>query len=288
MIDENLRILVPLDGSPLAESILPALMPLVRQQAATLTLMQVIDRVDEIEPTRAYLSRLERDLERDGVEALPRVEFGGPVEEILHQAQPKRHDLVAMTTHGRTGLRRAIMGSVAEEVLRHSKVPLVLNRPGAKIGDWKRIVVALDGSPASEAILDEAVRLALLLKVKATLHVVRVTLPLLPTSDMYFEPPPSVREDPQPYLDEICTRLAKQGLLAVAAVREGFAGQEVVKYAEEIGADLIGMMTQGKSGLPRLLAGSVAEEVLRSAPCPVLIRRWMSVPSEATRASALP
>ncbi len=286
MKDEELRILVPLDGSPLAETILPALLPLVRQRPATLTLMQVIDRVDEIEPSRAYLSRLERDLERDGIEALPRVEFGGPVEEILHLAQPRKHDLVAMTTHGRTGLRRAIMGSVAEEVLRHSKVPLVLNRPGSKIGDWKRIVVALDGSPASEAILDEAARLALLLK--ATLHVVKVTLPLLPTSDMYFEPPPSAREDPQPYLDEVCTRLAKQGLLAVSAVREGFAGQEVVKYAEEIGAGLIGMMTQGKSGLPRLLAGSVAEEVLRSAPCPVLVRRWMSVPSETTRASALP
>lgn len=286
MKDENLRILVPLDGSPLAESILPALMPLVRQRPATLTLMQVIDRVDEIEPTRAYLSRLERDLERDGIDSLPRVEFGGPVEEILHQAQPKRHGLVAMTTHGRTGLRRAIMGSVAEEVLRHSKVPLVLNRPGTKIGDWKRIVVALDGSPAAEAILDEAARLALLLR--ATLHVVRVTLPLLPTSDMFFEPPPAAREDPQPYLEEICTRLAKQGLLAVPAVREGFAGQEVVKYAREIGAGLIGMMTQGKSGLPRLLAGSVAEEVLRSAPCPVLIRRWTSVPSEASRASALP
>ena len=249
-------------------------------------LLQVIDRVDEIEPTRAYLSRLERDLERDGIDSLPRVEFGGPVEEILHQAQPRRHDLVAMTTHGRTGLRRAIMGSVAEEVLRHSKVPLVLNRPGTKIGDWKRIVVALDGTPAAEAILDEAARLALLLK--ATLHVVRVTLPLLPTSDMFFEPPPPAREDPQPYLDEICTRLAKQGLLAVPSVREGFAGQEVVKYAQEIGAGLIGMVTQGKSGLPRLLAGSVAEEVLRSAPCPVLIRRWTSVPSEAPRASALP
>lgn len=286
MKDEKLRILVPLDGSAAAETILPALMPLVRRRPADLTLMQVIDRVDEIEHTRTYLSRLEKDLGRDGIESLARVEFGRPVEEILHLAHPKRHDLVAMTTHGRSGLRRALMGSVAEEVLRHSKVPLVLNRPGTKIGDWKRIVVSLDGSPAAEAILDEAARLALVLK--ATLHVIRVTLPLLPTSDMFFEPPPPTHEDAQPYLDEICTRLAKQGILTVPAVREGFAGQEIVKYAAEIGAGLIGMMTEGRSGVSRLLAGSVAEEVLRSAPCPVLVRRWASVESEAPHAPALP
>jgi len=284
--DESLRILVPLDGSPTAETILPALIPMVRHRSATLTLMQVIDRVDEIETSRGYLARLEADLQRDGIEAVSRVEFGRPVEEILHLAQPKKHQWVAMTTHGRTGLRRALLGSVAEEVLRHSEIPTVLNRPGSKIGDWKRIVVALDGSPTAEAILDEAARLALLFK--ATIHAVRVTLPLLPTSDMYFEPSPAAREDPQPYLDEVCTRLARQGILAVPAVREGFAGQEIVKYAVEIGAGLIGMMTEGRSGFPRLLAGSVAEEVLRSAPCPVLLRRWARVESEASRASVLP
>jgi nucleotide-binding universal stress UspA family protein len=278
MKDDKLRILVPLDGSPTAETILPALMPLVGRQPTSLTLLQVIQRVDEIEASRSYLSRLKKDLERDGVEAAPRLEFGRPAEEILHLGQPKKHDLAAMTTHGHTGLRRALMGSVTVEVLRQSTIPLVLNRPDTKIGDWKRIVVALDGSVISEGILDEAIRLSL--QLQATLHIVRVSLPLLPTTDLYFQAIPSAVEDPEPYLEGICIRLARRGILAVPVLREGFAGAEIVRYAAEIGAGLIAMMTEGKSGLPRLLSGSVAEEVLRSAPCPVLIRRWASVAEE--------
>jgi len=278
MKDDTLRILVPLDGSPLAETILPALLPLVSSQATMLTLLKVINRVDEIEPARSYLSRLQKDVEGDRVESVTRLEFGRPAEEILHLAQSKRYDFAAMTTHGRTGLRRAFMGSVAEEVLRHSAIPLFLNRPGTKIGDWKRIVVALDGSPVSEQILEEAARLAGLLG--ATLHVVRVSLPLLPETDMFFEPMSPAREEAGPYLDEISARLARRQILTVPVLREGFAGVEITKYAAEIGAGLIMMMTEGRSGFPRFLSGSVAEEVLRSASCPVLIRRWTSAPEE--------
>jgi nucleotide-binding universal stress UspA family protein len=275
---ERLKILVPLDGSSLGEAILPSLMPLVARRPVELTLLQVIDRVDQIDSGRAYLSRTERDLARDGVEAVSRIEFGQPAEEILHLAQPKTFDLVAMTTHGRTGLRRAFMGSVAEGVLRRAQIPLILNRSGAKVGDWKRIVVPVDGSVISETILDEAAGLALLLG--ATLHVVRVSLPLLPTTDIFFVPQ-EIHEDTQPYLDKICSRFAEQGVFAVPVAREGFAGREIVTYAAEIGAGLICMMTEGRSGVPRLLTGSVAEEILRSAPCPVLVRRWSPVQVQA-------
>lgn len=279
MMDQVLRILVPLDGSPTSEAILPALMPLVARRSASLTLMQVIDRVDEIEAARRYLSKTSRDLKRDGVEAQTRLEFGRPIEEILHLAHPRGFDLVAMSTHGRSGLKRAFMGSVAEAVLRRAEIPTLLNRPGTKVGDWKRIVVPVDGTTASEAILEEAGRLSRLLE--ATLHIVRVTLPLLPSTDMYFAPPPENSERIQPYLEDLCTRLAAQGILAVPAAMEGFAGPEIVRYAREIGAGLIAMMTEGRSGFPRLLSGSVAEEVVRSAPCPVLVRRWARIEAES-------
>src|SRR5437667_2594966 len=135
MSDETLRLLVPLDGSPTAETILPALMPVIAHRPAALTLLQVVGRVEEIEPARAYLVRTERDLQRDGVQAIIRLEFGRPVEEILHLARPKNYDFVAMGTHGRTGLRRAFMGSVTEGVLRHAELPLLMNRTSTKIGD---------------------------------------------------------------------------------------------------------------------------------------------------------
>jgi nucleotide-binding universal stress UspA family protein len=273
----SLQVLVPLDGSPLAESILPALMPLAARRSITLNLLQIIERVDEIESARAYLARIERDLERDCVEAVSTIEFGRPVDEIAHLAKPGRYDLLAMTTHGRTGLRRALLGSAAEGVLRQSKIPLLLNRPGSRVGDWNRIVVPVDGSAISETILEDAAHMALLLQ--ATIHIVRISLPLLPTTDLFFRPLPEEEEDPQPYLEKLCDGLARQGVFAIPVVLQGFAGREIVKYAAEIGAGLIAMMTEGRSGVPRLLAGSVAEEVLRSAPCPVLVRRWAAVPS---------
>ena len=286
MNTDAIRILVPLDGSKEAETILPAMMPLVAERPAAVTLLQVIDRVDEIDAARTYLARLQAELQKKEIEARPRLEFGRPVEEILHLAAPRKYDAVAMTTHGRSGFRRALLGSVAEAVLRQAKIPILLNRPDTKVGDWKRIVVALDGSPMSESILDEIVPLARAWT--STVHVLRVTLSILPTSDMFFEAMPRLPEDPQPYLDEICRRLAVQGVMAVPEMREGFAGQEIVKAAREVGAGLIAMMTEGRTGFPRFLSGSVAEEVLRSAPCPVLLRRWAPVESEASHAPAAP
>ena len=284
MKSEMIRVLVPLDGSLLAESILPALMPLASRQPVGLHLLQVVDQAGEMEAARAYLARLGKDLRRDRVESVSRIEFGHPVEEILHRAKSGEFDLVAMTTHGRGGLRRVFMGSVAEGVLRHATIPLLINRPGTTIGDWNRVVVPLDGSKISETILDEAARLAILLR--ATLHVVRVTLPLLPTTDLYFRPLPEVEENPQPYLDEVCDRLAARGILAVPVCLHGFAGQEIVRYASKIGAGLIAMMTEGRTGVPRMLSGSVAEEVLRSATCPVLVRRWSPVQAEVPLGAA--
>jgi nucleotide-binding universal stress UspA family protein len=270
MENETNRILVPLDGSPEAEVIFPALLPLVAHRPAELTLFRAIDRAEAVEPAQAYLSRIQKKLSEDGVASVTRLEFGRPVDEILHQAQPERHRLVAMTTHGRSGVRRALMGSVAEATLRRASIPVILNRPGTKIGDWKRIVVALDGSPLAEAILDEAANLALTLK--ATLHLLRVSLPLLPTTDLFFSPESPGAESFQPYLEAICDRLVRKGVFAIAAEREGFAGDELVKYARDINAGLIAMVTAGRTGLSRMIAGSVAESVLRAAPCPVLIR----------------
>jgi len=235
----------------------------------------VVDRAEAVEPSQAYLSRIQKKLKEDGVASVTRLEYGRPVDEILHQAQPERHRLVAMTTHGRSGLRRVLLGSVAEATLRRSPLPVILNRPGTQIGDWKRIVVALDGSPLAEAILDEAARLALTLK--ATLHLLRVSLPLLPATDMYFAPEPLEPEDVQPYLEAISERLVQKGAFAVSAEREGFAADELVRYAREINAGLIAMVTAGRTGLSRMMAGSVAESVLRAAPCPVLIRHSATI-----------
>jgi len=276
------RILVPLDGSPLSETILPALMPLVSRRPVRVTLLRVVSRVDELEGERAYMARTEKSLKKEGVEVSGRLEFGRPAEEILHLAKPADYDFVAMTTHGRSAILRIIMGSVAAQVLRHSDVPVLFHTPKAKIQDWNRIVVGLDGTVPAEAILEDVTRLAGMLQ--ATVHLVRVTLPLLPAGDPYFDPLPVDVEGPGRYVEEIRDRLVRQGILAVPEIRKGFAAQEIVRSAIENDAGLIAMTTLGRGGRARPMERSVAGEVLPIAPCSVLLRRAVSARSGAGKA----
>lgn len=273
MTEPRLRMLVPLDGSPESESVLPALMPLFRTEKVKLTLLGVVAENGSPHDLDAYLTRLRTSLLLDGVPSESRIERGDPADEILWIAQTLRFDLVAMATHGRTGLRRALTGSVTEKVLRHSAIPVLTCRPGSKIGDWKRIVVALDGSPAAEAILTDATHLARTMQATMLLTRVKVsppspTYPPVP----YFLP----EEDPLPYLQETADRVGASGLLALPEPREGDPAAQIVRCARETGAGLICLTTHGRTGLSRLFMGSIAESVLRTAPCPVLLRRTVS------------
>lgn len=283
---ETLRILVPLDGSPLAEAILPALMPLASTRRVEVTLLRVINRVDELEKERGYLFQTERDLQKDGIRAVSRLEFGRPAEEILHLAKPGAFDLLAMSTHGHTALLRIIMGSVAARVLRRVRIPILLHTPRAKITDWKRIVVSLDGTVGAEAILEDVGKLAGVLG--STVHLVRVTLPLLPTADPYFDPVPIDCEGPKKYVDQVRDRLLQKGILAIPEVREGFAAKEIVRVATQLGAGLIAMSTEGRGGRARPMERSIAAEVLPSTPCSMLLRRSPLPPADQDVSEAKP
>lgn len=278
---DPLRILVPVDGSEESESILPALMPLLRAVPAQVSLLQVVDRPDDLEAAQRGVHTLSRVLAAQGVPATYRTEWGRAAEEVDYHAREDGFDLVAMATHGRSGLRRVLMGSIAETVLRHATIPVLLTRPGARLGDWRRIVLALDGSSRAEAVFHDLVALARPLQ--ATVHALTVNLPTYLMGDVHHVPlfPPS--QDLLPYLNGVCDRLSAEGVLAVPATADGTAATGIARYAEEIGAGLIACTTHGRSGLARLFLGSVAEEVLRHAPCPLLVRR-----TAASRVSVRP
>src|SRR6185503_13619429 len=118
-----------------------------------------------------------RSLQENGVPARVVIIPGKPAEEILRQAESGHFDLIAMATHGRSGLDRVLMGSVAEEVVRLSPVPTLLCKSATRMGQWDRIVVALDGLPGAEEVLEDAVRLARTMN--ATIHLLQVGLGLL-------------------------------------------------------------------------------------------------------------
>ena len=134
------KILVPLDGSPLAEGILPQVSEMARVHGAMIFLLRVgfalvfpgVDpaeaQMGSIVEAEGYIEGVRKRLQAEGIPAEASVRYGFPAEEILTHACRNGVDLIAMATHGRTGPARWVLGSVAEQVLRHADVPVLLFR----------------------------------------------------------------------------------------------------------------------------------------------------------------
>jgi nucleotide-binding universal stress UspA family protein len=134
------RILVPLDGSDCAENVLPKVEKLAKDLKATIALLRVViaysfpgadptdAEVKVVREAEQYLSNVEEGLKKKGLKVDSHVRYGNDAEEILDHAAQKDIDIIAMTTHGRGGVKRFLLGSVAEKVLRHSLKPVFLVR----------------------------------------------------------------------------------------------------------------------------------------------------------------
>ncbi len=257
MID-GLRVLVPLDGSPDAESILGAIMPEVRRADVAVALLRAVDDDAGLGPAREYLDRAVKALEGHGVRATSAVRRGRAADSILDFASIEGASLVAMATRRAAKPPGTLLGSVTAEVLRRAQVPLLVKRPEARFGNWRRVLVALDGSENSREVLPDALRVAGLLG--STVFVVRAV--------------DDVAGDAGPELESACARMSwESGVETVPVLRSGSPSDVIVRVAEEYAAGLICMTTQGQGGQPRARLGSVAEDVLRRAPCPVFVRR---------------
>lgn len=278
------HVLVPLDGSELARAaLLPARRLVLNQPRPALTLLEVIEGGDmermERLRTEALMrlrdvqnaicgSRRTRRARALGQEEALRVsllvEHGDPAERILTAAGRTGVDALVMTTHGRTGLPRAVRGSVAEAVLRKSPVPLLVSTPSATRltgpdRPFLRLLVPLDGSELAY----EAIPLAATLALGSGAEVVLVR----------------VEEDGGK--SEGCLEVAGERLVGTGVkpnkvwheVVSGPPAESLLAAVDRHRIDLVVMSTHGRRGFDRLRLGSVAEEVLRHAPCPVLVRR---------------
>ncbi len=138
------KILVPLDGSTLAEAILPQVTELAKSLGAEVLLLRVaiahvfpgVDPTEEevrvVREAEEYVEALTGTLAEKGIPVRPAVRYGKPAAEIIEHIAANGVDLVAMSTHGRSGLSRLVMGSVAEEVVRNAGVPVLLVRASGK------------------------------------------------------------------------------------------------------------------------------------------------------------
>jgi nucleotide-binding universal stress UspA family protein len=299
------NILVPLDGSFVGETALPYARTLAGRTGASLTLMRAThtpiglgDRRSEyqrvIAEAEAYLSAQAVALTARGFAVQTGVPFGGSTAAwITVEIGMRKADLVVMATHDRSGPNRWLHGSVAEEVVSHAGVPVLLvratggMRPIERLGVPRpELIVPLDGSSLAEA----AVPLARGLAKALGGHIVLVGV--IPTpGQLVAEQGGAIgtyvgsdharlESEAKEYLEAILRSLKASGLSADATVRQGKPAAEIGEVAREHGAAAVVMATHGRTGLVRALLGSVAGEVLHLGTSPVILVR----PPELRRA----
>jgi len=278
------RILFPTDGSKSAEFARRHATFLADRHGATLHVVHVEEREpdwsDVIEVTETdVLADLNVDVtELDGSpsqvvqHSLAHPSAAGG---ILSYAAEHDIDLIVMGTHGRRGVRRLFMGSVAEEVVRRSECPvLTVVAPEHEVqpkSAVERILVPIDFSDHTDLLLDHVREIAH--AYDSGIDLVHVVEPVsLPTA--YGNAPlkvdaDEIKEDARQVLDDYCDALRTEGLDVLGHLRVGHPADEVLTVAESHGADLVCIATHGRTGVERLLMGSVAEKVVRMAPSPV-------------------
>ncbi|MBT8395615.1 MAG: universal stress protein [Gemmatimonadetes bacterium] len=206
---------------------------------------------------------------------------GYVTEALERQANAIDAKMLIMTTHGRTGVSRAWLGSVADSLVRHSSFPLFVIRPlddGESFPDprFEHFLVPLDGSPIGEKILEPTVDLGKAMGARFTL--LHVVAPYV-TVGARVSPLPAGHlqerlEKAEEYLEGVTGRLRAQGLEAEPLIESHFApARAILNTAEAQGVDLISIATHGYTGVKRALLGSVTDKVLRAARCPLLLER---------------
>jgi nucleotide-binding universal stress UspA family protein len=266
------KILVALDGSRPSESVLPYVASLMKVIDADLTLYRVVPPGSpaERQKARAYLERVAGKLRRRGAFVDVAVAAGKPAEEITEFAGHEGYDLVALASRRKKGLKRVVLGSVAEEILRRSPVPVLVTaaRPAEAPSPAppRSIVVPQDGSHRSAAVLVPVAALAKAAGAKISFVTVvspteREELPVETAAHTLFSRQKALQEE---------------GLDVEIGILFGNPVDEILRFAEARHADLLAVATHGRTGLERWRYGSVTEALLRKSQVPLLVVRSLA------------
>lgn len=297
------KILVPLDGSELAEQVLPHVALLAEGLGARVQLVRIFDHVPPslADPAhRLYLDQVALSYRNEAKDSLEKAaasleakgvsvdievheadDASGVASYVVSAAESKPDTLTAMTTHGRSGLGRWLLGSISDKVLHAIKSPLFLVRSRKESefsADVKleTVILPLDGSPLAEQTIPHAAPIA----AKLGLNVILISV-TPPTYQAVFGDPAIIREpagEPDPraagYLADVAERLRKEG---VANVQErplyGPPAEVILDVARETPNSFVAMTTHGRTGVGRWLLGSVADRAVRYSGGPVLLNR---------------
>ncbi|HEX6436217.1 MAG TPA: universal stress protein [Candidatus Binatia bacterium] len=294
------RLLIPLDGSDTAETVLPYGRTLARSLEIPVELLGIVDTsvldnqvfrdtgdsktiiAQSIRSSEEYLKRIAKTFPADNVRCV--VETGKPEDVIIEKAGSDA-TLTAMATHGRSGINRLLMGSVAEKVLRSAINPLILIRASEEANSeglavLKSVIVPLDGSELAETVLSPVVQLANALKLEVIL-LRAYQVPMNTYAGMedsypidYAKIGGALKDEAQSYLEGKVAELKRNGIEKLSfVISDGSGAGEIIALGRQTPDNLIAMCTHGRSGIKRWVLGSVTEKVVRLCGDPVLIVR---------------
>jgi nucleotide-binding universal stress UspA family protein len=283
------KILLATDGSKDAELAATSAVSLAKTTNSELHLVNVgVLAPALLKPLDVEPARVEQEVQRildkqvkkienlGGAVAQSHVRAGGAAGEIVKLAEETNAGLIIMGSRGRGGVRRALMGSVSDSLVRHAYCPVMVVR-------WKPVVfpakILLATDDSEEAKLAATTAADLAKRTGSELHVVSVALEYPYVYDAYYnlgrtEEVERSRQEAQKVLDEEVRKVGEaEGTVTKSHLEVGAVDEEIVVLAEEVGADLIVLGSRGLGGIRRALMGSVSDSVVRHAHCPVMVIR---------------
>lgn len=290
------RVLVPLDGSALAERAIPYAQAIAKTKGSELILFTVsVASVEQLDrPMKAYLELNAKELQSQGIKTATAIAYGNIADEIIDYAANNKVDLIVISTHGYSGIKRWVLGSIASKVLYGTCADVLLIKskaPKVSQVDLKKILLPLDGSAFSETPIPAVEEL-----IKGTDTEIVLTIvsepPLVPTyGDRPINPTwerhqatlwAEMQKQASEYLEKIKAQLKEHGIKVKSHVIPGELGrvaESIMQIAQKEKVDLIAMATHGRTGISRWVYGSVATRIAEESLQPILLIR-PSVPKE--------
>jgi nucleotide-binding universal stress UspA family protein len=300
------KILVPLDGSGVAECVLPHVETLAAvDKAVYITLLHVVQSIDMLLPDQIYKAQIKSDARTEAEKYIRgiinrlknkgkihgEVIIGKAADGILDYAKQNDIKLIVMSSHGQSGISRWSNGSVADKVLHESGIPILRIRadsprtPFYIAGQKMKVVVPLDGSELAERVLNNVKGLVDYFGAGA------IDIVLLRVCELFIQPntyPPSMSLNWEEYvefetrvckgicmsyLNKVKKRFKRELIYIRSVVPVGNPADEVIKYVNKEKADLMVMSTHGRSGISQWAFGSISNKILKGTSTPVLMLR---------------
>ncbi len=276
------KMLVAIDGSESSMHALKESFKLARNEKSWITVVSVVPEykgdLDLVavgnvmasmrKPCEDALHKAEELAKAEGALIKTVCEEGEPHERIIDLAEAENCELIVMGRRGLSRLERALVGSVTARVIGHSHIDVLVVPSTTEIG-WKKILLATDGSKYSKAAAERVIDFAG--EYGGELRVVSVVdVP----AEFYGEAPDAVEDlikKAKGYVEDVKRQAEASGIKTETFVREGEAYKAILDLAKEQNANAIVMGSHGRTGLKRLLMGSVTEKVIGYASCPVLV-----------------